>query len=135
MSKLLESKRTYIASDGEEYLDLSIPSLNIKNLKGNLLMKVASDEKGRIDKITWKYARKDLDVMNQVLYYNHIFNPFAINEGDILYIPNTNTDYYITANEPKLIDGSKHSTDEHQKSEKTYAENVEFLALTGFGAK
>lgn len=50
---------------------------------------VTSDEVGRIDMISRKYFRGDLP-SELILKYNNISNPFSINEGDIILIPELN---------------------------------------------
>lgn len=48
---------------------------------------VTSDEICRIDLISLKYYR-DSAYADYILKYNRISNPFSINEGDVLLIPN-----------------------------------------------
>ena len=40
MDKLLDNKRTYIARDGEEYLNLNAPTVNINDIQVNGYIKV-----------------------------------------------------------------------------------------------
>ena len=47
---------------------------------------VTSDEIGRIDVISRKYYNGD-NLSEIILKYNNISNPFSINEGDVLLIP------------------------------------------------
>ena len=47
MNKLLDNKRTYVDRDGEEYLNLTIPTVNINDIKVNGYIKVNQDCKGR----------------------------------------------------------------------------------------
>ena len=46
MDKLLNNKRTYITRDGEEFLNLTIPTVNIDEIKINGYIKVNQDYKG-----------------------------------------------------------------------------------------
>ena len=47
---------------------------------------VAPEEAGRIDRIAWKYFGA-VEKMDALLWVNDIYNPFAIDERDVLYIP------------------------------------------------
>ena len=53
MDKILDYKRTYIARDGEEYLNLSVPVVNIDDINVNGYIRVNQDCKGRIDKFVY----------------------------------------------------------------------------------
>ena len=46
MNKLLDNKRTYTTRDGEEFLNLTIPTVDISNIKVNGYIKVNQDCKG-----------------------------------------------------------------------------------------
>lgn len=50
---------------------------------------VAEDEIGRIDLISLKYY-KDANYADYILKWNNISNPFSINLGDVLLIPQNN---------------------------------------------
>jgi hypothetical protein len=56
------------------------------NVKTIATHTVTADEIGRIDLIANAYYR-NLDKAELILKYNNISNPFSINEGDILLIP------------------------------------------------
>jgi hypothetical protein len=56
------------------------------------------------------------------MYANHIFNPFSIYEGDILYTPIYNDKLFSKSEEPILPDGSTMSS--KNKMHLTYAEKV-----------
>jgi hypothetical protein len=133
MDRLLENKRTYIARDGEEYLNLSIPTININDIKVNGYIKVNQDSKGRIDKFVYTNVSKDYNAIDILMYANHIFNPFAIDEGDILYTPIYNDKLYSKPEEPVLPDETTLST--KNKPILTYAQKVELLAKQGKGWK
>ena len=133
MDKLLDNKRTYIASDGEKYLNLSIPTVNINDIKVNGYIKVNQDCKGRIDKFVYSNVSKDYNSIDILMYTNHIFNPFAINDDDILYTPIYNDKLYSKPEEPVLPDETTLSS--KNKPSLTYAQKVELLAKQGKGWK
>lgn len=134
MEKAFDKKRTHTV-DGETMYDLGIPCVNIKTLIANGLLRVSQDQKGRLDKFTQLNVSKDRSAIDIVMYYNHIFNPFSIDEGDLLYTPVYNSGYFKPVGEPVLPDGKKHSSQQSGKKELTYAEKVEKAARTGFGIK
>ena len=133
MEKLLDNKRTYIAKDGEEYLNLSIPTVNINDIKVNGYIKVNQDCKGRMDKFVYTNVSKDYNSIDILMYANHIFNPFSIDEGDILYTPIYNDSLYSKPEEPVLPDETTLSS--KNKPSLTYAQKVELLAKQGKGWK
>ena len=135
MDKLLDTKRKYIGYDGEEYIDMCIPVVDVKKMTGNSVEYVLQDYNGRIDNFTWKRVAKDMDMIDMVMYANHIFNPFALEEGEILNIPNSNDRLYQETGEPALPDGTKYSNEVKGEKEMTYAEKVEYLAKKGLGKK
>ena len=87
MDKLLDNKRTYISKDGNEYLNLILPTVDINKIKINEYIRVNQDCKGRIDKFVYSNVSKDYNAIDILMYANHILNPFSIDEGDILYTP------------------------------------------------
>ena len=135
MDKLFDKKRRYIGYDGEEYINMCIPIINVSKMEGNSIEYVLQDFKGRIDNFTWKRVAKDLDMIDMVMYANHIFNPFALDEGEILNIPNSNDRLYQETDEPALPDGTKHSNNTKGEKQMTYAEKVEYLGKKGLGIK
>lgn len=134
MEKLFNKKRKHEVDD-EEMLDLGIPCVDIKKLEANGLLRVSQDQKGRIDKFTFGNVDKDRSAIDIVMYYNHIFNPFSVDEGDLLYTPLYNESYFTQKGEPILPDGSKHSSNTSGEKKLTYAEKVEKAARTGLGIK
>ena len=134
MEKLFNKKRKHEVDD-EEMLDLGIPCVDIKKLEANGLLRVSQDQKGRIDKFTFGNVDKDRSAIDIVMYYNHIFNPFSVDEGDLLYTPVYNESYFTQKGEPILPDGSKHSSNTSGEKKLTYAEKVEKAARTGLGIK
>lgn len=135
MDKLLDTKRRYIGYDGEEYINMCIPVVDVKKMEGNSVEYVLQDFKGRIDNFTWKRVAKDMDMIDMVMYANHIFNPFALDEGEVLNIPNSNDRVYQETAEPSLPDGTKHSNNSKGEKQMTYAEKVEYLGKKGLGIK
>jgi len=98
-------------------------------------LRVSQDQRGRLDKFTHGNVDKDKSAIDLVMYYNHIFNPFSVDEGDLLYTPLYNDSYFQPIGEPILPDGSKHSSNTSGEKELTYAEKVEKAARTGLGVK
>ena len=128
MDKLFDTKRTYIGYDGEEYIDMCIPVVNISKMVGHAVEKVNQDSEGRIDTFVWNNVEKDIDMIDLLMYANHIFNPFSIKEGDVLNIPSDQDSVYYQSGEPSLPDGSKHSKNTSGGKTMTYAETIEFMA-------
>lgn len=135
MDKLFDTKRTYIGYDGEEYIDMCIPVVTINDIKANSTGRISQDSQGRLDTFVWNNVEKNLDMIDTVMYANHIFNPFSIKEGDVLLIPDDNDAIYKTSDEPTLPDGSKNSNNMKGEKTRTYAETVEYLAKKGLGLK
>ena len=133
MNNILENKRTYIGRNGEEYLNLTDPTVNINDIKINGYIKVNQDCKGRIDKFVLSNVSKNYNAIDILMYVNHIFNPFSIDEGDILYTPIYNDNLFSKSEEPVLPDESTLSS--RNKSTLTYAEKVALLAKQGKGWK
>ena len=135
MLKLFNFKRTYVGYDGKEYVDLAIPSVKVSELEGNRVDTLTQDDNGRLDKFVYKNVSLDLNAIDLVMYANHIFNPFAVKEGDIINVPFDNDGYYHSVGEPELPDGSKYSNIKTGEKELSYAEKVELLAYKGLGIK
>lgn len=134
MDNLWSNKRRYVASDGQEYINMCIPSLPIKNLTSNMFVPLSQDHTCRIDKFVWGMVSKSLDDgIDHTLYINHIFNPFSIQEGDMMYIPIVTGNGYVSKNEPTLPDGSLLSDKMSGTKKMTYAENIEYIATMGLG--
>lgn len=135
MDKLFDTKRTYIGYDGEEYIDMCIPVVTINDIKANSTGRISQDSQGRLDTFVWNNVEKNLDMIDTVMYANHIFNPFSIKEGDVLLIPDDNDAIYKTSDEPTLPDGSKNSNNMKGEKTRTYAETIEYLGRKGLGLK
>ena len=135
MDKIFDIKKKYTGFDGEEYVDMCIPVVKISDMYGNSVEAINKDEQGRLDNFVWKNVAKNLDMIDMVMYANHIFNPFAVKEGDILNIPADNDSFYQISDEPSLPDGSKHSKNSKGEKTRTYTETVEYMARKGLGIK
>lgn len=135
MDKLFDTKRKYTGYDGEEYIDMCIPVVKIDKLFGNAIEEANQDCNGRIDTFVWNEVAKNLDMIDIVMYANHIFNPFSIKQGDILNVPVDNDVVYHSSDEPALPNGTKHSNNSKGEKTRTYAETVEFMAKNGLGLK
>ena len=133
MDKSLDNKKKYVARDGDEYLNLSSPTVNINDIKINGFVKVNQDTKGRIDKFVYSNVSKDFNSIDILMYANHIINPFSIDDGDILYTPIYNDMLYSKSEEPILPDETTLSS--RNKQTLTYAEKVALLAKQGKGWK
>ena len=135
MDKLFDTKRKYIGYDGEEYIDMCIPVVKISDMHGNDVEELTQDYNGRIDNFVWRSVARDMDMIDMVMYANHIFNPFAVKEGDILNIPVSNDNLYKSSDEPSLPDGSKHSKNSNGEKNRSYAETVAYRARQNKGWK
>ena len=133
MDKLLDNKRKYISKKGEELLNLLSPTVDINSIQINGYIKVNQDCKGRIDKFVYTNVSRDYNAIDILMYANHIFNPFAIDEGDILYTPIYDDKLYSKSEEPVLPDETTLSS--KNKPTLTYAEKVDLLAKQGKGWK
>lgn len=131
MDKSLDNKRTYVGRDGDEYLYLFTPTVNIDDITVNGYIKVNQDCKGRLDRFVYTNVSKDYNSIDIIMYANHIYNPFSIDEGDILYTPIYNDRLFSKSEEPVLPDESKLSS--KNKATLTYAEKVALLAREGKG--
>jgi len=133
MDKSFDNKRKYISKDGEEYLNLTSPTVDINKIKINGYVKVNQDCKGRLDKFVATNISKDYNAIDIIMYANHIFNPFSIDDGDILYTPIYNDKLFSKSEEPILPDETTLSS--KNKKTLTYAEKVSLLAKQGKGWK
>lgn len=83
LKNLLSIERT-----GEQYYDLTAPSFKYDKAAGlKALHYVMQDEAGRIDKICERYFGTS-EYVDALCIVNNIFNPFSVQEGDVLVIPN-----------------------------------------------
>jgi len=77
-----------VEKTGEQYFDLTAPSFTYKRGLGvKALHYVMQDQVGRIDKISIAYFGS-AEYVDAICVINNIFNPFSLNEGDVLAIPN-----------------------------------------------
>lgn len=135
MDKILDKKRRTASDDGDEMLELGIPCVNINKITANGVIRVSQDQKGRIDRFSQLNVGEDRMSIDLVMYYNHIFNPFSIDEGDIIFTPLYSENCLKSTGEPVLPDGSKPSDKASGEKELTYAEKVERAARTGLGVR
>ena len=135
MDKLFDTKRTYIGYDGEEYINMCIPVIDVSEIVGNAVDELGMDYNGRIDNFVWKKVKRDMNMIDMVMYANHIFNPFSVKEGDMLNIPTSGDKLYKSSDEPTLPDGSKHSKNTNGEKSMTYADTVAYLAKKKNGVK
>lgn len=135
MDKLFDTKRKYTGYDGEEYIDMCIPVVDINKISGHSAEQLNKDCNGRLDTFVWNNVAKNLDMIDMVMYANHIFNPFAVKEGEILNIPTDNDKLYKSQGEPSLPDGTKYSKNSNGEKEQTYAEKIESMGKKGLGLK
>ena len=86
--KSLTLKNTIVDENtGESYYDLSAPSFAYKSeygIKG--LHYVSVDQAGRMDLVSEQYFGTG-EYVDALCIVNNIFNPFSLNEGYILVIP------------------------------------------------
>lgn len=131
MDILLDNKRTYVTKEGEEFLNLILPTVDINKIKVNSFIRVNQDCKGRIDRFCYSNVSKDYNAIDLIMYANHIINPFSIDEDDILYTPVYNEELFSKPEEPVLPDKSTLSS--RNKPTLTYAEKVAQIAKQGKG--
>ena len=75
---------------GQQYFDLTAPSFKYIAEQGvKALHYVTQDPSGRVDKISELYFGTG-EYVDAICIVNNIFNPFSLNDGDILVIPNLN---------------------------------------------
>jgi hypothetical protein len=133
MEKQFDNKRRYVTKDGDEYLNFFSPTVDINKIKVNGYIRVNKDCKGRIDKFVYKNVSKDYNAIDIIMYANQIYNPFSIDEGDILYTPIYNDNLFSKSEEPILPDETTLSS--KNKSSLTYAQKVALAAKQGKGWK
>lgn len=93
---------------GENYFDLTAPSFRYKSELGvKAIHYVVADQECRIDKISEIYYGTG-EYVDAICVVNNIFNPFSIQEGDVLFIPNLSREDEVykrpeTASRPNQI--------------------------------
>lgn len=137
--KSIELKNTLVDQrTGEEYLDLTAPSFEYNAEFGIIgIHYVMPDQAGRIDLISNQYfgSGKYIDA---ICILNNIRNPFAVEEGDVLFIPNVSTrekDVYFrpkTASRPNEVQAQYIDTDRQSQKDQS---RIERLAAKGKGKK
>jgi hypothetical protein len=118
----------------EQYLDLTAPSFEYGGEMGlKALHYVTSDQAGRIDLISNQYFGSGANI-DAICILNNISNPFSVEEGDILIIPNLtrNEDsvYFRPkiATSPNKIQAQYIDTDRQSKKDQS---RIERLAAKG----
>ena len=123
---------------GEEYLDLTAPSFEYSaDFGAKALHYVTADQAGRIDLISEIYfgSGKYIDA---ICVLNNISNPFSLEEGEVLVIPNLlrNEDqaYFRpkTADRPDQVQAQYIDTDRQSKKDQS---RIERIAAKGKGKK
>lgn len=122
-------KRKYTTNDGDEFINLTTPVVDVNDINVNGYIRVNQDCKGRLDKFVYRNVSKNYNAIDIIMYANHIFNPFAVDEGDILYTPVYSDSLYSTSEEPVLPDNTTLSS--RNKENLTYAEQVALLVKQG----
>jgi hypothetical protein len=103
-------------NNGENYFDLTAPSFVYDANAGiKALHYVTIDQVGRIDKISELYFGTS-EYVDAICIINNIFNPFSVNEGDFLVIPNLSREdlFYRrpnTISRPNAVQGPYINTD------------------------
>lgn len=88
IKSLTLKNKLIIDKTGEGYWDLTAPSfIYDSDLGVKSLHYVMPDQVGRVDKISQIYFGSG-EFIDAICVVNNIFNPFSVNEGDILVIPN-----------------------------------------------
>ena len=88
IKSLTLKNKLIIDKTGEGYWDLTAPSfIYDSDLGVKSLHYVMPDQVGRMDKISQIYFGSG-EFIDAICVVNNIFNPFSVNEGDILVIPN-----------------------------------------------
>lgn len=134
MDNLFNNKRNYITNDGDELVNMCIPSIELEKVNANAFFKLNSSYNGRLDRFVYDNISPNLDDgLDLTMYCNHIFNPFAVQENDILYAPIVDDNVYNKQSEPILPDGKKLSSQQTGQKQMSYAERVEYYAKIGLG--
>lgn len=98
----LEKKK---ASANNDKIIMSTPTVIFSSLTETIAEHIVTEgEIGRIDLISLKYY-KDANYADYILKWNNISNPFSINLGDVLSIPQ-NTAVLNTVNPIKMVQRS-----------------------------
>jgi competence protein ComGC len=115
---------------GEQYFDLSAPSFRYDVQFGvKAIHYVLPDQAGRIDLISEIYYGSG-EYIDAICVTNNIFNPFSVNEGDVLVIPNilNNEDQVYsrpkTASRPNLVQGQFIDTDRQSQKDQSRIERL-----------
>lgn len=118
--KSLKIKTTLTDDEGDKYVDLSVSSFQKQansSIKG--LYVVTEETEMRPDLICMKYYG-NTEYIDALLKSNNITNPFALKEGDLLFIPSINepSEVYVTPGEIEKTDLREQFIDSSRLSEK-----------------
>lgn len=84
MDLIFDLKKKITDKYGDEIIELSIPTINIDSIPLFGPIRVNQDQVSRLDSIVWSGIEEDFSAIDTLMYANHIMNPFAIEEGDII---------------------------------------------------
>lgn len=95
----LNLKRTTRDANGNEVLDICAPTIDLKKLRmlSDGLYLVREEFAMRPDRIAYEQY-SDVEKIDAIMWMNNIYNPFAIDELDMLYVPyakNTDSFYRV----------------------------------------
>ena len=129
--KSLTLKNTIIDQNtGEEYLDLSAPSFRYDVQFGvKAIHYVLPDQAGRVDLISELYYGST-EYVDAICVVNNIFNPFSLNEGTVLVIPNiVNVEDQVysrpkTATRPNVVQGQFIDTERQSQKDQARIERL-----------
>lgn len=123
---------------GEEFFDLSSPSFKYDVKYGvKAIHYVLPDQEGRIDLISNIYYGSG-EYIDAICVVNNIFNPFSIQEGDVLVIPNiiqNETELYKkpkTQERPNIVQDQFINTDRQTQKDQN---RIERIKAKGSGKK
>lgn len=116
MDIIFDKKKRRIDNDGDEYIDLSQPTIDVDRINVYGISRVGQDESARLDFFTWNKVGQTFDAIDTVMYANNLFNPFSIEEGDELYLCSHNDSLYSFNTDVILPDGNS--------EQKTFNEEV-----------
>lgn len=123
--KSLTLKNTLVDDKtGEQYFDLSAPSFKYVSEYGiKAVHYVTQNQAGRIDLVSDLYFGTG-EYIDAICIINNIFNPFSVEEGDILVIPNlSNPDLFYqrpkTASTPNFVQAQYTDTDRQSEKDQS----------------
>jgi hypothetical protein len=89
--EILQNKKTFIKTNGDEVIDLTRRSISFKGVReGQGSLYVVEDEAVMRADLISKIAYQTRSFLCLLLKYNSISNPFSLNANDTLRIPDSN---------------------------------------------